>query len=157
MRIAAAGLVACLLSAGAAGAHAALPQPTASVSASSHEPGAETALTVVMSYEMQCGSPGAGPVLLTLPHGMSVPPSLGPSSVLVNGAPAVSVKVHGSLLTVGIPQRTGGIICDVIGPGKLTVVIPKTTGLRNPKTKGTYPFHVVIGPLDARPTIRISS
>jgi hypothetical protein len=156
MRIAVAGLVACLLSAVAAVAQAALPPPTASVSATSHKPGAQTALTFVMSYEMQCGSPGAGPVLLTLPHGMTAPSSVDPSSVLVNGAAAASVKQHGSLLTIGIKQRTG-VMCDVIGPGKLTVAIPRSSGLRNPTANGTYAFHVVIGPVDADPKLRISS
>jgi hypothetical protein len=154
MRIAAAGVVACVL---AAAAQAALPPQTASVSGSTYKPGARTALTVQMNYEMQCGNPGAGPVVVKLPTAMTIPSSLGPGSVLVNGAPAASVKLRGSTLTVGIPQKTGGITCDVISVGKLVVVIPRRAGLRNPKANGIYTFRVVVGPLDVMPKIRVSS
>ena len=61
------------------------------------------------------------------------------------------------MLTIGIPQRTGGVICDVIGIGRLTVAIPKSAGLRNPEAAGSYAFHVVIGPVDVMPKIRISN
>ncbi len=158
MRVAAAAAVtACLLSVVAAGAQAALPPQSASVAASTYKPGARSALTFVMNYLMQCGNPGAGPLVLKLPSAMTVPASLGRRSVIVNGSPAASVKQRGSTLTVGIPQKTGGVTCDVIAMGKLTVVIPRTAGLRNPKASGIYAFRVVVGPLDVVPKIRISS
>jgi hypothetical protein len=156
MRLTVAAATACLVTA-AGTAQAALPAPSASVADSSHKPGAAAALTIVMNYEMQCGNPGAGPLLLKLPAAMTIPASLGPSRVLLNGSPAASVKTQASTLTIGIPQKTGGVTCDVIGPGKLTVVIPKTAGLRNPKANGTYTFRVAIGPLDVTPKLRISA
>ncbi len=153
MKIAAVGLIAAAF---AATAQAALPPQSASVAASTYKAGARTALTVQANYLMQCGSPGAGPVLLKLPAAMTIPSSLGPGSVLVDGSPAASVKLRGSSLTVGIPQKTGGITCDVIGMGKLIIVIPRTAGLRNPAKNGIYAFRVTVGPIDLAPKIRIS-
>ncbi len=146
----------CLLGALAGTAQGALPPSSASVAASSYAPRANPALTFKLTYEMQCGSPGAGPLVVQLPSAMSVPVSIAPSSVLVNGAPAASVKVKGSKLTVGIPQKGGFITCDVIGMGTLTVVVTRSAGLHNPKAKGIYGFRVAIGPLDVAPKYRIS-
>ncbi|HEX4520926.1 MAG TPA: hypothetical protein VH063_15200 [Gaiellaceae bacterium] len=156
MRIAVAAVVAGLVTAVASTAQAAFPSQSASVAASTYKPGARSALTFQMNYLMQCGNPGAGPLVLKLPTAIAIPASLGPSSVLVNGSPAASLKKHGSTLTVGIPQKTAGITCDVVALGKLTVVIPRAAGLHNPKANGIYSFRVTIGPLDVVPKIRIS-
>ncbi|HEV8460694.1 MAG TPA: hypothetical protein VGQ38_08295 [Gaiellaceae bacterium] len=101
------------------------------VAVSSHAPAAKSVkLTVTLRYEMQCGYPGEIPVRLTLPG------RLGRAVALVNGKPArATVRAH--VLTVDMPPKPE-ILCDVIGPGRLTITVPPRAGLRNPPSAGTY-------------------
>jgi hypothetical protein len=123
-----------------------LPTQSISLAASSLQVGAHpVALTFTFRYEMQCGDPGTGPVVLQFPAAMSVPSRVAKGSVLLNGTAPSSVAVKGAKITVGIPPRSG-VMCDVIGPGTLTVVLERSAGIGNPKSAGTYVFE-----LSARP------
>ena len=94
-------------------------------------------LTLRLGYPMQCGSPGPGPVSVTLPAAMTVPQSIARAAVLVDGKPAVHVARNGRAIVVGLAQPTG-IMCDVIAPGTLTIRFRSTVGLGNPRVPGTY-------------------
>jgi hypothetical protein len=153
MRLAAAIAAACCLTGVAS---AAVPQRGAYVITSSTAARAiPVALTVSLTFEMQCGNPGRSPLTLTLPPQMTVPVRIAASSVLVDGKPAKSVTTHGSKVTIAIAQPHF-LTCDVIGMSTLTVMIGKRAGLGNPKTAGIYAFHVAIGPVKGAPKLRIT-
>jgi len=111
---------------------------TLSVALSSERPSAHpVAVSVQLGYEMQCGYPGPGPVVLTFPAAEHVPARISATSVLVDGKAAPSVAVAGTSVTVGLappPQ----IMCDVIGPGRLTIRLTRSAGLGNPARSGSY-------------------
>jgi len=101
------------------------------VTASSHVVAAKNVkLTVVLRYEMQCGYPGEAPVRLTLPG------RLAQAAALVDGKPARATRSAG-VLTVDMPPKPE-IMCDVIGPGRLTITVPPRAGLANPAKAGAY-------------------
>ncbi len=86
---------------------------------------------------MQCGYPGRGPLLVRLPPAEGVPSAIAPGSLLVDGRPAAGVAARGHLLRIALappPQ----VMCDVIGPGRLTLVVEASAGLRNPAAAGSY-------------------
>jgi hypothetical protein len=120
----------------AASATAGLGQ-SASGTISSHRAGTRpVTLTLKLGYEMQCGYPGPGPVVVTFPATWRLPAKLGTTPVLVNGKAAVSASVSGHRVTVGLappPQ----IMCDVIGPGTLTVQFTRGANLGDPLKAGT--------------------
>jgi hypothetical protein len=86
---------------------------------------------------MQCGYPGPGPVVVRLPAAAHVPPTIPRAAVLVDGRPATGVQVGGRTVGVGLPPRPQ-VMCDVIGPGKLTIEFTPAAGLGNPARPGTY-------------------
>jgi hypothetical protein len=102
------------------------------------------ALTVTLGYEMQCGYPGAGPVRITLPAAIGLPAHLTRKEVLVDGREAQSAALAGGTVTVGLaaPPR---VMCDVIGPGRLTVEILPSASLVNPARAGSYPVAISVG------------
>jgi hypothetical protein len=121
----------------AGAAHAGLPQ-SASVTVSPGRAGARPAVTTLqLSYQMQCGYPGPGPVRVAFPAGEYVPAAIASTAVLVNGKPSSAVGVAGRTVTVDLPARPQ-IMCDVIGPGKLTIAFTLAAGLGNPLRAGTY-------------------
>lgn len=127
-----------LLLAGAPAA-AALTHPagTATVSLSSNRTGAAVALTLKLSYAMQCGYPGPGPVLVEFPAQERVPGAIAAATVLVDGKRALGVRVSGHTVKIGLappPQ----VLCDLIAPGRLTIVLTRSAGLRNPTHAGRY-------------------
>lgn len=137
--IAGAAAVAALAGAGTAGA---LVGPglahAATVTLSSNRAGADpVALTLELEYEMQCGYPGPGPVLITLPAAERLPGTLARTSVRVDGRPAVAVSVTGHTVSVGLAPEPR-IMCDVIGPGRLTVLFTSAAHLGNPSRPETY-------------------
>ena len=95
------------------------------------------ALTLVLTYEMQCGYPGPGPLTIDLPSEERVPGALVRSQVLVDGQPARSVSISGHAVTIGLaaPPR---IMCMVIGMGRLTILLTRASGLGNPVRAGSY-------------------
>ena len=116
------------------------------VTSSSREAGAHNVrVTLVARYEMQCGYPGVGPAEIHWPGGIAA--HVAPSAVLVNGKPAPSVRVGRHVVSVGMPPRPQ-VMCDAIGPGKLTIVLTSRAGVANPSagahavvvTKGAMRF-----------------
>lgn len=101
-------------------------------------------VTVTLGYEMQCGYPGAGPVRIALPAGMALPARLSRAEVLVDGREARSAALADGTVTVGLagPPR---VICDVIGPGRLTVEILPSASLGDPAHAGSYPVAISVG------------
>jgi len=114
----------------------------ATVSLSSARAGAgPVVVTVELGYTMQCGYPGPGPVLVGFPRQVRVPSVLPPSRVLVDGRPAPTVAVSGRTVSVGLappPQ----VMCDVLGPGRLTIVFRRAAGFGNPVRAGNYAITV---------------
>jgi hypothetical protein len=93
-------------------------------------------LTLKLGYEMQCGYPGPGPVVVTFPATWRLPAKLGATPVLVNGKAAVSASVSGHTVKVGLappPQ----IMCDEIGPGMLTIQFTRGDNIGSPLKAGT--------------------
>lgn len=118
---------------------------TATVMLSSARAGAEpVALTLELGYEMQCGYPGPGPVVITFPVAERVPAVLSRAEVLVGGHPAVSVGVSGHSVSVGLAPEPR-VMCDVIGPGRLTVQFTSAAGLGNPSRPGSYTVEAARG------------
>jgi len=127
----------------------------ATVTASTRSAGAKNVtVTLILRYEMQCGSPGAGPVVVTLPAAEQVPASLPRRSVLVAGKPG-AVSLAGHRVSVALPKPPQ-ILCDVLGPGTLPIVFTRAAGLGNPAQPGTYTFTAVRAKqrFSARLTIR---
>lgn len=116
-----------------------------SVTSSSYAAGARgVRLTVVLRYEIQCGYPGAAPVVLTLPG--RIPAKVRAATVLVDGKPTRSVTVHGHELTIAMPPRPA-IMCDSITMGRLTLVLTAGAGVANPAAAGSYSVHASKGSL----------
>lgn len=150
-------LVSALLAACTSAAAAPTPLPSsAAVILSSERAGARpVALTLKLTYEMQCGYPGPGPVLIDFPKQERVPGVLASSRVLVDGHRARAVGVSGHTVSVGLappPQ----IMCDVIGPGRLTILFTRAAGFGNPVRAGRYTITATRGTsaFSARFTIR---
>ena len=130
---------------GASGSAVAAPTPkpsppihSATVSLSSVRAGARpVALRLVLTYEMQCGYPGPGPVTIDLPTQERVRSVVKLAQVLVDGHPARALAVSGHTVTVGLapPPR---INCMVIGVGRLTILLTRAAGLGNPLRAGSY-------------------
>jgi hypothetical protein len=102
---------------------------------STHAGAAHVRLTIELRYEMQCEYPGSAPVVLTLPG--HVPGLLDRITVLVNGKAARGVSARGHRVTVEMPLRPR-IMCDLIGPGLLTIELTPRAGYRNPAAGGRY-------------------
>ena len=146
---------ACFLVSVAAAAPTPQPGAAASVSSSSTRAGASpVALTLQLHYEMQCGSPGRGPLTIRLPAQMSAPPRIAKAAVRLNGKAPASVTVGGSGIVIGIPPRRG-VMCDVVEPGTLTVVLESSAGIGNPKSAGAYTFTALEGSQTFRATLRV--
>ena len=127
-----------LLGCGAQSAPAQTAPGSATAAPTSLRAGARpVALGLVLSYEMQCGYPGPGPVTVRFPAREHVPPAIPASSVLVAGKPAPGVSVSGRTVTVTLAPPPP-VMCDVIGPGRLTIEFTRAAGLGNPAQPGTY-------------------
>ncbi|HLK46433.1 MAG TPA: hypothetical protein VKT18_10605 [Acidimicrobiales bacterium] len=101
-------------------------------------------LRLTLSYEMQCGYPGRGPVVLRFPGGVRLPARLAATDVLVDGRRARSTTLVGGVLTIGLPPPPQ-VMCDVIGPGRLTVAITPAAGVGNPVRPGVYALLATVG------------
>ena len=119
-------------------ARGAPPQQSAVVAASPSGAGVRpAALTLRLSYAMQCGYPGPGPVAVRLPAAERVPASIPRPAVLVDGKAPSAVRVAGHVVTVALPPRPQ-VMCDSIGPGTLTIAFTRAAGLGNPARAGSY-------------------
>ena len=93
-------------------------------------------LTLKLGYEMQCGYPGPGPVVVTFPAAWRLPAKFGMTPVLVDGKAAVSASLSGHSVKVGLAPEPK-IMCDVIGPGTLTIQFTRGDDIGAPLSAGT--------------------
>jgi hypothetical protein len=99
-------------------------------------------VTMKLSYEMQCGWPGNGEILVTFPHAMKLdrPALRSRGAVLIDGKAATEVAApddRGGTVLVSLPPRPH-IMCDAIGPGIVTLTFTKKANLGNPAAAGGY-------------------
>jgi len=94
-------------------------------------------LTLTLHYEMQCGQPGKGPLVVALPAQERVPATFPAGSAQVNGKAATVSRSGTTTLDVALPPPPQ-VMCDVIGPGSLKLVLTKVANLGNPARAGTY-------------------
>jgi hypothetical protein len=130
---------------------------SAAISLSSALAGARpVALTLTLTYEMQCGYPGPGPVTIIFPRQERLPGTIAPQQVLVDGHPARTALVSGHVVSVGLAPPPP-IMCDVIGPGHLTIRFSRAARLGNPLRAGSYTLTVSndTARFSARYTIRL--
>ena len=110
------------------------------IAASTHVAGARNVVvTLTMRYPMQCGDPGAGPLVVTLPQEGRNRPRSPAGSVLVGGKP-IAARLADNRVTMTIPRRLG-LKCTVIGPGRLPVTFTRRAGLGNPASPGFLSLH----------------
>ena len=132
-----------------------VPAQAASVSLSSNRAGAsDVVVTLHLTYEMQCGWPGPGPLVVTFPAAERLPARVIAAHVLLNGRAAPQVTRSDRSVSVAVPARTG-MTCMVIGPGKVTIEFTRAAGLGNPRKRGVYPVSVQRGKLVLRTSFRI--
>lgn len=132
-----------------------MPAPTATLS--TPKAGARpVALTVTVHYEMVCGQPGRGSVVVAFPRAAFVPTSIDRAAVLVNGktAPAVSVSGHGVSIAMPLPH---GVTCMSIGPGALALTFTRAAGVGNPPRPGVYTILVHRNAQTFEARVRISA
>ena len=94
-----------------------------------------TALTLQATFELQCGR--VGQMTVGLPAAMGVRTPIAPGAVLVNGAHPASVRATAHVVQVTMPPPQG-VMCDSIGPARVTVRFAKAAGLVNPQRAGSY-------------------
>ena len=151
-------VVGSLLIGGAAAAGTTVTPPLDSVTAtlSSARAGARpVVLTLAVRTELQCGRLVGGALVVRLPAQERMPATVAAAAVLVGGKPSGAVAVAGHVLTVSIP-RPRGMMCDVIGPGTVTLVLTRSANLGNPKSAGKYPLTVSRGAQQFKTTLTIS-
>ena len=124
---------------------------------SSRAGAAPVAITLQFGYEMQCGYPGPGPVLVRFPPAERLPKAIPTGSVRVDGSSQPAARQTGSTVSITLPPAPA-IMCDVIGPGRLTIAFSRAAGLGNPARAGAYPVSATrqATPFSARFVIRAS-
>jgi hypothetical protein len=96
-------------------------------------------LKLTLRYQMQCGYPGKGPLVVTFPSALKHPRRFAANAVRLNGKP-ITAKVDRRKVTVTIPPQTGGPQCGVIGPGSVVLTFTHSARLVNPARAGSYRF-----------------
>jgi hypothetical protein len=115
------------------------PGVSMTVTASPRAAGAHAVrLTMTLRYEMQCGYPGVGPLVVTFPSALKLPQRFASSAVKLNGKP-IAAKVKGRHVTVTIAPHKG-VLCSLMGPGSVTLVFTPAAKLTNPARAGSYGF-----------------
>ena len=100
-------------------------------------------LRLTLRYEMQCGYPGAGPLVVKFPAALKLPSQFAAGSVQLGGK-AISAKIQGRKVTVTIPAP-GGPLCGTIAPGRAVLTFTHAARLRNPARAGSYSFTATHG------------
>jgi hypothetical protein len=113
--------------------------PSMTVSASSHLARAEhVRVKVTLRYVMQCGYPGAGPLVVTFPSAVRLPKRFATGAVKLSGN-AAAARIKGRDVTVTIPPHSG-VLCSTMGPGAVSLTFTRAAGLANPVRAGSYRF-----------------
>lgn len=92
-------------------------------------------LTMTLRYQMQCGYPGVGPLVVSFPRGVRLPKRLAANAVRLSGNPIAATRA-GRQVAVAIPPP--GQLCGLIGPGSLKLVFTRKAHFVNPKQAGSF-------------------
>lgn len=111
-----------------------------------------SALTLQATLELQCGHASA--VTVGLPAAMGVR-SIPATAVVVNGVHAATVRMSQHTVHVTMPPPQG-MMCDSIGPSRVTVRFTKAAGLVNPKHPGSYAVWLQVRGQTASGRLKIS-
>ncbi len=111
------------------------------------------ALTLQATFELQCGR--VGQMTAGLPAAMGVRTPIAPGAVLVNGAHPASVRTSGHVVLVTMPPPQG-VMCDSIGPARITLRFTKAAGLVNPRRAGSYAVWLKIRTATAAGRLKIT-
>ena len=111
------------------------------------------ALTLQATFELQCGR--IGQLTAGLPAALGVRTPIAPGAVLVNGAHPASIRTAGQVVQVTMPPPQG-VLCDSIGPARITLRFTKAAGLVNPKHAGSYAVWLRIHAATAAGRLKIS-
>jgi hypothetical protein len=95
-------------------------------------------VTLTFHYVMQCDYPGSGPLVVTFPSAMRLPKQFATGAVMVAGKP-VAATLDGHQVTVTIAPHKG-LLCDIMGPGSVTLSFARTARITNPPQAGSYRF-----------------
>ena len=118
-----------------------LPAATLDVAQSTHRAGARPIVLVArMHYEMQCSWPGPGALVFRFPATVRLPAKIVPGAVRVNGTAVAASRPSAGVVSVALPARPK-IMCDLIGPGTVTVTFTRAARLGNPQHAGSYVVH----------------
>jgi hypothetical protein len=133
------------------------PASGASVAVSSAKAGARpVVLTLRLRYEMQCGDPGKGALLVKLPSAVRVPASFPKTSAALDGKPATARLVSATTLRVALPPQPQ-VLCDLIGPGTLTFALTRAADIGNPVKPGAYAVTAQVNQHAFRTTLAITA
>ncbi len=97
--------------------------------------GVRTGLTLQATFELQCGH--VTQLTVGLPSAMGVQTPIAPGTVAVNGLHPAAIRTSGHVVEVTMPPPHG-VMCDSIGPARITVRFSRAAGLVNPKRAGSY-------------------
>lgn len=97
--------------------------------------GARAALTLQATFEVQCGR--VTQLTVSLPAAMGVQTPIAPGTVTVNGLHPASIRTSSHVAQVTMPPPHG-VMCDSIGPARITVRFTRAAGLVTPKRPGSY-------------------
>jgi hypothetical protein len=110
----------------------------ASLVPSSSNAGARpVSLTLKLHYEMQCGNPGRGSLVVVLPAQMRLPTRFQANVAWLDGKRIAMTRGTGASLRVVLPPPPQ-VMCDLIGPGTLTLLVTKAADIGNPVAAGAY-------------------
>jgi hypothetical protein len=107
------------------------------VTASPHTTRAHARLTLTLRYEMRCGYPGSGPLVVTFPSALKLPKRFAAGAV--RAGKSLAAKVEGRTVTATIPPPKG-TLCNVVSLGSLAVTFTRAAKLVNPGQAGSYRF-----------------
>ena len=91
-------------------------------------------LTLRATFELQCGR--AADLTVGLPAAMGLR-TIKPAALTVNGVHPASVRTAHHVVQVTMPPPRG-MICNSIGPARVTVRFTRAAGLANPTKPGSY-------------------
>lgn len=132
-----------------------IPNRGITVSLSTDRAGARpVTVTLQLTYQMRCGHPGRGSLIVSFPAAERLPARIPAAAVSLDGHSAPAVSRHGKDVTIALP-RPHGISCNIIAPGKVTVVFTTAARLGNPNNAGSYPLSARIRNLLLQTTLQI--
>ena len=91
------------------------------------------------SYPLICGHTSAGTLVVTFPKAERLPAHLAVNAIRVSNGLARSASISGHTVRVSVaPPDAGGVTCQSIRMGRLTLTFTRAAKLGNPNAAGTY-------------------